>query len=230
MTSKRLHTILIAAVILLLIALLGGAYGTNKLLIGQSNKLLAAKAKKQALDQEQVTLNQAKQEIKKYEGLNQIAQAVVPQDKNQAEAVREIVNIAADNGVTLASITFPASTLGNLPNGAPAAAGSSGGTASSAGSSGAAGASGSAAAGASSKTGSLSQLTPLKNIPGVYQLPITITNDANHPVPYLRFVNFLSDLEHNRRTSQVQTINIQPDNKNRNNITFTLTLSEYIKP
>jgi hypothetical protein len=224
MSSKRLHTVLIATLVLLFVGLLGGAYGINKLLISEANKLLVLKAKSQALTQEQTSLNQAKKDIKRYDNLNKIAQAVVPQDKNQAEAVREIVNIAATNGVTLAAINFPASTLGNLPSGAAAPA------ASSSASPGTSAAPAPAASTASNKTANLSQLTALKNIPGVYQLPITINNDSAHPVPYDRFSSFLSDLEHNRRTSQVQTISIQPDSKNRGYITFSLTLSEYIKP
>jgi hypothetical protein len=225
MSSKRLHIVLIAALVLLFIGLLGGTYGINKLLVSESNNLVALKAKNQALDQEQTSLNKAKSDIKRYDTLNQIAQAVVPQDKNQAEAVREIVNIAAANGVTLSAINFPASTLGNLPSGAAsAAAGTAGATPA------AAPATAGSASTASTKTANLSQLTPLKNIPGVYQLPITINNDSSHPVPYANFINFLSDLEHNRRTSQVQTITIKPSSDNRGSIIFSLTLSEYIKP
>lgn len=217
MSSKRLHTLLIAILALLFIGLLGGAYGVNKLLVSKSNDLIVAKAKSQALDREQLGLDKAKKDIKRYDSLNKIAQAVVPQDKNQAEAVREIVNIAAANDITLAAINFPASTLGNLPNGTAAAATPS--VVKTA-----------PATGASSKTPNLSQLTLLKNIPGVYQLPITINNDTNHPVKYANFINFLSDLEHNRRTSQVQTITIQPAADDRGSIIFSLTLSEYIKP
>lgn len=220
MTSKRLHLVLLIALGLLLIGLVGGVYGTNKLLGGQADKLLGLKAKDQALSQEQLTLNQAKKDIKTYEGLNKIAQAVVPQDKNQAEAVQEIVNIAAENGVALSSINFPASSLGLLPNGTNSTSGSSG-TAS--------GTAATPAAGANSRANSLSQLTPVKNIPGVYELPITISNAPNF-VQYDKFISFLSDLEHNRRTAQVQSITIQPNVQNRNQLTFNLTLSEYIKP
>jgi hypothetical protein len=218
MTSKRLHTVLMAGLALLFLGLIGGTYATNKLLTSQADKLTALKAKSMALDQEQVSLSHARTDIKKYDNLDKIAQAVVPQDKNQAEAVREIVNIAAANDVSLASISFPASTLGNLPSGvaAPSSSGSA--------------AAGPAPSAGSSKAGSLSQLTPLKNIPGVYQLPITIKGDANNPVQYEKFINFLSDLEHNRRTAQVETITLQPTIGNRDYVTFQLTLSEYIKP
>jgi len=220
MSSKRLHTVLIITLALLFGGLLFGTYRINKLLVSESRELVELKAKSRALAQEQVILDEAKEDAKRYENLNQIAQAVVPQDKSQAEAVRQIVNIAAENGVTLASINFPASTLGNLPGSTAAAApspGVSSGTTP-------------AASVANSKTANLSQLTALKNIPGVYQLPITISNDSTHPVRYGNFINFLSDLEHNRRTSQVQTISIQPDTKNPGLITFSLTLNKYIKP
>lgn len=218
MTSKRLHTVLLAGLALLFLGLIGGTYATNKLLTSQADKLTALKAKSMALDQEQLSLSRAKKDIKKYDSLDKIAQAVVPQDKNQAEAVREIVNIAAANDVSLASISFPASTLGSLPGGvaAPSASGSA--------------AAGPTPSAGSSKAGSLSQLTPLKNIPGVYQLPITIKGDTNNPVQYEKFINFLSDLEHNRRTAQVETITLQPTIGNRDYVTFELTLSEYIKP
>jgi Tfp pilus assembly protein PilO len=214
MNSKRLHTALLAVLALLFIAMLGGTYGANKLLAAQADKLKAQKAKSQALDRERVSIEKAKQDIKKYSGLNKIAKAVVPQDKNQAEAVREIVNIAAANGVTLASVTFPASTLGNLPSGTPASAGSQAAK---------------PAPSSSSPADKLSQLTAVKNIPGVYQLPITIKSDKN-PVVYDRFISFLSDIEHNRRTAQVESITLSPDTNDSNLVTFELTLSEYIKP
>ena len=206
MNSKRLHIAMLAALCLLLVGLIIGAYGINKALGAQSDKLVTLKAKSRALAQEQLSLQASKKDIKKYAELEKIAKAVVPEDKNQAAAVREIVNIAAANNVKLASITFPASSLGN----------GSGGTA--------------ATTPANSATATLSQLQPVKNIPGVYQLAIIVSGDPNEPVQYTRFINFLSALEHNRRTAQVNTIALQPDPANRNYLTFTLTLNEYIKP
>ena len=213
-SAKRLNYILIALLALLFVGLIGGAYGTNKLLASEANKLTTLKAKDQALAQEQTSFSKAQKDIKKYADLHKITQAVVPEDKNQAEAVREIVNIAAAHGVVLAAVTFPASTLGTTATGTTATA-----TPASA-----------APVASNSKAGSLSQLTPLKSIVGVYQLPITVQGDSKHPVPYDKFVSFLSDIEHNRRTSQVSSITITPDQNNANNLTFTLVLNEYIKP
>ncbi len=212
MNSKRLYLVLVGVICLLFVGLIGGAYGINKLLSGEANTLLALKAKSVALEQQRTSLSKAKKDILTYADLQKVTRAIVPEDKNQALTVREIVKIAAANGVTLLSITFPASTLGTTATGAPAAAPAAG-----------------SATGATAKT-SLSQLLAVKNIPGVYQLPITVQGDPHKPVPYNKFISFLNDMEHNRRTSQVSTIAITPDIINRNLLSFTLTLNEYIKP
>ncbi len=211
MNSKRIYFGLIAGIVLLFIALLVGAYTVNKELTARATKLTDLKAKSAALSQEQIILKKAKSDIETYAELKKITQAVVPEDKSQAEAVREIVKIANQNGIKIAAITFPASNLGAGPT-----AGTS--TASTTSSSG------------SSKKSALSQLLPVKNIPGVYQLLITIESDPDQPVRYDQFISFLSALENNRRTSQVNTITLEPDKNNPGFLSFTLTLNGYVKP
>lgn len=211
MTSKRVYFVLLAAIGLMFISLLAGTYGANQLLAKESDKLTTYKAKSRALDQQQQSLRSAKQDIERFADLEKIAKVIVPEDKNQAAAVREIVNIAAANEVALGSITFPASTLGGTNNNsqqqkAPSSPKSS------------------------SPSGALSQLQPIKNIPGVYQLTITITGDEDRPVQYNQFLKFLAGLERNRRTAQVTSIVLQPDTDNPNLLTFTVTLNQFIKP
>lgn len=215
MTPKRIYFGLIGMICALFIALLVGTYGINSLLSSRSDKLTQLKAKSQALDQEQLSLANAKKEVAKYSSLQQTAQLIVPEDKDQAEAVREIVKIAAANDISLSSITFPASTLGGSSASSP---------------SGAAAAAPSASAVSNPSAGKLSQLLPVKSIPGVYSLQITAQSDPNKPVSYASFINFLNDLEHNRRTAQISSISLQPNTNNSNLLTFTLVLNEYIKP
>ncbi|HSX47531.1 MAG TPA: hypothetical protein VLF63_02035, partial [Patescibacteria group bacterium] len=107
MTSKQVFMVLTSVILLLVIGLGVGAYSINSMLAKQSDELTSLKATSQALSTEQNILKRDKKDIKNYASLNQIAKAIVPQDKNQAEAVREIVNLATKNGITLASITFP---------------------------------------------------------------------------------------------------------------------------
>jgi len=114
MNAKQLYFVLIAALILLFGGFFGIAYGANKLLGSQANKLSDQRAISDALSNQQTELTKNKADLVKYKDLNQIAKSVVPQDKDTAEAVREIVSIASQSGVPeLSSITFPASTLGS---------------------------------------------------------------------------------------------------------------------
>lgn len=194
MSSKHLYFTLLGIVCLLVIGLGGGAYAAAQLLSAQSKQLVANREQVDVLSRDQDELGKAKQEIKKYQDLATIAKSVVPQDKDQAQTVGQIVSIANANGITLSSITFPSSTLGASPNAA------------------------------------LSQLLPVKDASGVYNLQLTVTSDTTNPVNYGKFINFLDALEHNRRTAEVSSINLQPDTKDRGTLSFTLVLQEYIKP
>lgn len=213
MNSKRLYFALIGSLVLLFVALVGGTVQVNKYLSKQASDLTALKARSMALSQEQTSLAKAKKDIKQYTDLNKVTRTIVPEDKSQAEAVREIVNVADANKVTLGTISFPSSTLG-------AAAGK---------------ASSSAAATttpviSNPATDKLSQLKPVLGIVGVYQLSINVDSDTNSPVTYDQFIGFLSGLEHNRRTAQVNTISIEPKKGNTSLLDFKLSLNEYIKP
>ena len=214
MNSKRLNFILIGVIGLLFIGLLAGTYQANKLFAGRAIELSKLKARSLALDQQKIGLQKAKKDIQAYSSLEKIAKTIVPEDKSQAEAVREIVNIAATYDISLSSINFPASTLGA---GTVSKTGASSPTPA-------------PVSGSGKNTKSLSQLVPVKSITGVYQLQITINSDVNKPIKFDKMISFLNDLEKNRRTAQVSTISLQPDPINPTNLTFNLTLNEYIKP
>lgn len=212
MNAKQTFFVLNALLVLLVVAIIGGAYGIQGLLSSHSKELVNYKAKALALDVEQTQLVQAKKDIQKYSELYKIAKTVVPESKNQAEAVRQIVKLAEANKIGLQSISFPTSSLGNS-TASPTAPASAAGP--------------SATGGASA---SLSQLTPVKNIPGVYDLKLIVTSSQDGAVTYSQLIKFLDSLEKNRLTALVSSISIQPDADNRNNFSFNLTLDIYIKP
>lgn len=113
MNSKKICYVLIGALGLLFVGLFLSVHVADGLLAKQSKTLVELKAKEQATAQTQTQLSQDKKDIGTYAELNAIAKSVVPQDKDQAEAVREIVDLAAQSGIPqLTSITFPPSTLG----------------------------------------------------------------------------------------------------------------------
>ena len=90
-------------------------YFGNSLLTKQSNTLIDAKAQNQALEKQELALIKAKKDISKYQNLEEITQKIVPTDKDQARATREIVALAQKNGFNLKTVTFPSSNLGSKP-------------------------------------------------------------------------------------------------------------------
>jgi hypothetical protein len=214
MTPKQAYFGLLGILALLVCGLLGGAYGVNSLMEKQSHQLVSLKTQLAGLNQQQTELTTAKNDIAKYSPLYNIAKVIVPESKDQAETVREIVNLAADNGVSLASITFPSSSLGASSSGAAASPAITTPSASKSGSS------------------SLSQLVPVATLPGVYSLPITVSssNDTGKQATYPQLIGFLSALENNRKTALVSNVNIVPNTQNHSLLSFTLALNIYIKP
>ncbi len=211
MSAKRTFYLMCGALVILIFAIFGSAYGTQSLLQKQSSQLTGLKARVDALNQQQISLKKAKKDIAKYTDLYNISKVIVPENKDQVQAVRQIVKLADDNHIVLDAINFPASTLGTST--AAVAPADAKGT--------------SATSGAKP---SLSQLTAVPKIPGVYVLQLTVTSSPNKLATYTELISFLSALENNRQTALVSNINIQPNQQNHNLFSFNLTLDTYIKP
>lgn len=199
MTAKRINLLLMGALALLIIGLLGATYVVDKMLSSKSLQLANSRAQVTQLSKQQTELVKSKQDIARYTDLEKITKTIVPQDKDQAQAVREITNIASANRIALTTISFPSSSLGALK------------------------------AGGANKT-NLSQLTPVSNIPGVYNLQITVANNPNNTVTFSQLDAFLRGLENNRRTAAVSSLSIQPQANTPGRLVFTLIINTYIKP
>jgi hypothetical protein len=113
LTAKRLYLLLLGSIVLAIALLFVSVYFATGLLKNKSKVIADARVTVQALEQKQLKLAKARTDIEKYQSLSDIARSIVPQDKDQAQAIREIVTIAAANGIKLGSITFPSSSLGD---------------------------------------------------------------------------------------------------------------------
>jgi hypothetical protein len=202
MSAKRYFYVMTGLLALLFLFIIGGAVGGNMLLKKQSEKLTNLKVENKAVEMQQTALVQAKRDVEKYSSLEEITKSVVPQDKDQARTVREIVQIAADNNIPIKSITFESSTLGQ-------------------------GATPGAQPGAAKLPGGLSQVKPVQGITGVFSLPISV--DSAQQVSYQDFLSFLEDLEQNRRTAHVESINVSPQPGGRS-LNFSIKINAYVKP
>ncbi|CAN5414169.1 hypothetical protein BH09PAT4_BH09PAT4_02090 [soil metagenome] len=112
MNSKRLYQLLVSGILLLIAGLIIGAYALSSMLEKQAKTLTEQREQLAVLDGRETALKQAKADVQKYKDLAEIAKNIVPQDKSQAQTVREIVKLANANSIKLGSFTFPSSTLG----------------------------------------------------------------------------------------------------------------------
>mgnify|MGYP003328898683 CR=1 FL=1 len=211
MNSKRVYYLLVAVQCLLAIAVVGGTYVGNSLLKKQTERLISLKTDSKVLDEQQTALVQANKDIAKYAELEKTAKTIVPQDKDQARVVRQIVSYAADTKIPIQNISFPSSTLGQ----APVKSSSAGATSSSS---------------VATAKPAVSQLKAVDGLSGVYSMEITVDSDTTKPVGYDQLVDFLEKLEKSRRTAQVTTINVTPNANNRKLVTFSLIVTVYVKP
>lgn len=213
--SKTLRLVLIGSLALLSIGFFATAFFGLSVLSKKSQSLVALKAESQSTDQRLNNLEQAKKEVDKYSYFKDVAKTVIPSEKNQAETVLEIYQMAQQSGIAIQSITFPASTLGQ------AAAAPVPGTKTD-------------AASASAQT-TLTQAKPVSGIPGLYSLELTITPASGKDVPaaqqvtFPKMLDFLKRIENNRHTAQITQVGIQPATDSQT-LSFTLTINIFIKP
>jgi hypothetical protein len=215
MSSKKVYFILLLSIILLLSATLAGVYFGNNRLKKSSESLLELKLEKTVVNKQIDELAKAKKDIERYTELESIANDIVPKDKDQAKAVREISLIATRNGISINNISFPSSNLGVEKKKDTKPSDSSSGANSNP---------------KKETTAPLSQVESAEGLKGVYKLELTIDSDEEIPVSYDNLKQFLSDLENNRRTAQVSSIIITPDDRNIGKLSFSLTINVYIKP
>lgn len=210
--NKMLRWILLGALGLSVVIFFAVMVEGLSLLSSKSQQLVDLKVKSQTADAQLSNLEQAKKDVEKYSYFKEVASTVIPNDKDQAEAVLEINQMASQAGITIQAITFPASNLGIRT---PSASGTT--------------------SAASTNSNVISQATPVTGIPGLYSLQLTITPATGNDIPpaqqvtYAKMLDFLNRIENNRHTAQITQVNIQPGINNLS-IGFTLVVNIFIKP
>jgi hypothetical protein len=180
----------------------------------ESRHMVELKVQSQTADNQLSNLEQSKKDIEKYSYFKDVAKSVIPSDKDQAEAVLEINQMADAAGLSIQSITFPASTLGALPSVSSDTQD---------------------ATSKSSTTTAISQAKPVTGISGLYSLALIITPETGISVPaakqvsYAKILDFLDRIENNRHTAQITEVNIQPASNNQT-LSFSLSINIFIKP
>jgi len=215
LNSKNTRLLLIASLVAMVALFIGLMFAGLSILGSKSDSLVKLKAQSQADDYELLNLEQAKKDVAKYAYFKEVAKTVIPNDKDQAEAVSEIFQFAQAAGIRIGSITFPTSSLGLTTGGLSAAQDATAPTAAST---------------------AITQAKPVTGIPGLYSLELTITPQTGNDVPvnlqvtYPKILAFLKSIEDNRRTAQITQVIINPPSSTDQSLSFTLTTNIFIKP
>lgn len=218
MSQSRRRLVLLGALAGASLAFFIIVIGGLGVLSTKNQKLMDLKLQSKTADAENANLVAAKKQVEQYAYFNDIAKTVLPSDKDQAQAVLDIFSLADQSGIAIASITFPASSLGaKVATPTPGAD--------------------NAATAAPAKA--ISQAKPVTGITGLYSLELTIapqtgTSVANDKkVTYSKLLDFLVRIEHDRRTAQITQVNIQPldsDSGPSQFVNFTMTVNIFMKP
>ena len=178
-------------------------FGTS-LMKKNSENLINAKLNNVGSDTEEQTYMQARKDLQKYSGLNEVIQSVLPSSKDQAQAVQELYQIGDETGIVVDKIQFPSSTLGLT---------------------------GAAAQSTTGAASSVTQAIPVTGMPNV--LGITMTIDlqpsSGKSISYADLISFLQKVEMNRRFMQVTNISVESDTTN-GGVDANATITIFVKP
>lgn len=187
-----------------------------------SQDLIVLKTEVEQLQKKQSDLEKAKKVLAEKATDIQTLSKVLPSDKDQARVVQEIYAIASQANVTIDSVGFPSSTLGAQTVPKVVATPTTDATTT--------GATPSSSEPAPKPVATVSQATPVKEIPGVQSIELSIgtikSKDASiKGVRYEEMMNLIRLIERNRRTMQIRTIGIGQSEAVGGAPTYSLTLS-----
>lgn len=202
-SSKKVYFALIAAFTLITANIFGMLYFSKNFLSKSEDELIAAKLEIVKQEEIEKTYRQNINNLEKFAQTASILEEVIPKEKDQAVAVREIDAIAKQNGMTINTLSFPSSDL-NKKAATPTT--SSNTTATST---------------------AISQAKPVKGLTGVLGIDINVelrsTNEGAISTDQL--LGMLRALENNRRNMRVTSINYNAGDQ-----TVDIKLIIFIKP
>lgn len=218
-SAKRLNLVL---TVLLGLQIAGGVAITiyaNKWLTKKSENLVTLKLETTKLEEKQRVNHEAASDLKKYESTRLLLEKIVPKSKDQAKTIGELQTIASETGVTINSMTFPSSELGNSTASRTVA--------------------GTTPTAAASNTNAVTQAKPVTNIPGLLGIEVSLSQidrkggDPGAGVTYNQLLDFLEAIEKNRRTMQIKNLQVLPIKSTDGLVsgyTLSLTMNIFVKP
>lgn len=218
-SPKRLFYLLIATLFILCAGLITLTIYTNIWLTKKADRLVILKLDTIGLEEKRNVNQQAARYLKENSSTRDLLDKVVPKSKDQANAIGELLKISEEIGVTINTMTFPESELGNNTTGKTVA--------------------GTTPSAAATNVNAITQAKPVVNIPGLLGIEVSLSQidrrggASGSGVTYKQLLGFLEAVEKNRRTMQIKTLQVSPLKTSTGSISgysLTLTMNIFVKP
>jgi hypothetical protein len=205
-SSKKVYYLLIVIFMIVISSIFAMLYFSKNFMSNSEQELIAAKL--EIIKQEQIEsiYRQNIKDLEEFSDTANILSQIIPTEKDQAKAVREIDAIARLNGLVINTLSFPSSDLNKKPSATtPAAEG--------------------APAPAAAPT--VSQAKPVKGLNGVLGIDINVELRSvnEQPITTDQLLGLLRQIENNRRNMRVTSINFNAGDQ-----TVVIKLIIFIKP
>jgi hypothetical protein len=223
MTAKKLFKVLLGALLAVVAGSILMVWQAKNWLTGRSAVIITSKLDVAELES---TYNQglrARTELLTYNTLLSSVDDILPEDKDQVNALSQIIKISDEVGITINTISFPSSELGSAKPVAPKAVETTNDKPSE-------------APAVATPTQAITQAKPVDGLPGIYALQvrldgITQKGSVNGPT-YDQVLSLLRAVERNQRTLQITSLGITPVKDSSGSTTYqvAITLNLFIKP
>lgn len=216
--AKRFYFMLVGSLVLLIVGIILLTIYINIWLTKKADGLVSLKLETIGLEEKQKVNQQAAKYLDENEATRALLEKIVPKSKDQAKTIGELQKISEEIGVTINTMTFPASELGNSTSTTVI---------------------GTTPAAAASNPSAITQAKPVANIPGLLGIEVSLSQidrrggTSGSGVTYSQLLGFLEAIEKNRRTLQIKTLQISPLKSSTgiiNGYSLTLTMNIFVKP
>ncbi len=228
MNPKRFYYVLIGGIFLLAVGSVGITWVARNWLSARSLVTVNLKLDILGLQQKQRAGIIARGDLETYKKDREDLVNVIPRQKDQVDLLSQLQQIGDEADVTIGSITFPSSELGNAAAAQPAAAPSDDSAAKST--------SPTPTPAPAAAKSTVTQAKPVDGISGLYAIQITLSSitqkSSSKGLTYEQTLSLLKAIEHNKHIFQMTNVNITPQKSTTDNSTLYqigINLNTYLR-
>lgn len=208
-TPKKIYYLMISLIFITILLIFSSIYLGRQLLLKSQSSLVEAKLYNYTQEKTEEIFRKNQKLLNENADIAQILSNIVPSEKDQARAVRELNAIAEANNLNVVSVSFPRSDLLTPAKTTETKTDQSSNDK------------------ALDQSKSISQAKPIKGMNGVYSIELTteISSKDGQRIPTDQILSLLQNIENNRRNMRIGSINISSNGE-----TINLKLMIFIKP